>query len=143
VTFSWFHLQLFVHAQDKVWPGVIAELRRGRKESHWMWFVFPQLKGLGSSAQAQRFAIASVDEARTYLDHFVLGARLRECTTIVLDLNCKRIADAFDYPDDLKFRSCMTLFSFAAPEEAIFQRAIETYFDGQGDPRTLELLGLL
>src|SRR6059058_6299598 len=109
-----FSLQRFVDAQEGVFAEVCAELAAGRKESHWMWFVFPQLQGLGSSATARRYALASVEEARAYLAHPVLGARLRECTRLVNGTEGRTIEEIFGYPDYLKFRSCMTLFERAA-----------------------------
>jgi uncharacterized protein (DUF1810 family) len=125
-----FDLERFAEAQASVYPGVVAELKRGRKESHWMWFIFPQVSGLGMSAMAERYAISSLDEARAYLDHPVLGARLRECTDIV-NGHKNRSADAiFGYPDTLKFRSSMTLFAEAAGEER-FRRALESFFGGE------------
>jgi uncharacterized protein (DUF1810 family) len=138
-----FDLGRFVDAQAPVYARVLAELRRGRKESHWMWFIFPQVSGLGMSAMAERYAIASLDEARAYLDHALLGTRLRECTDIV-NAHKGRSAEAiFGYPDTLKFRSSMTLFAETVEGEGRFQRAIDTFFDGEEDERTMELLGRL
>src|SRR6187402_3110421 len=111
-----FHLQRFVDAQQPVYTAVLAELRAGRKRSHWMWFVFPQLTGLGHSAMAHHYAIASLDEARSYLSHPVLGARLRECSALVLALDHRSIHEIFGSPDDLKFHSSMTLFDRAEPD---------------------------
>jgi uncharacterized protein (DUF1810 family) len=135
-----FQLERFVAAQAPVYPRVLAELGRGLKESHWMWFIFPQPSGLGFSAMAQRYAIASLEEARAYLGHDLLGARLRECTDLV-NGHRDQTADAiFGYPDTLKFRSSMTLFAEAAEEEARFRGAIEIFFGGEGDEKTLEIL---
>ncbi|MBV9316537.1 MAG: DUF1810 domain-containing protein, partial [Gammaproteobacteria bacterium] len=122
---------------------VCAELAAGRKESHWMWFIFPQLRGLGSSGMAQRYALSSLDEARAYLAHPLLGERLRHCTQLVNDLEGTTAAEIFGYPDELKFRSSMTLFAHAAaaagaPEP--FVSALAKYFAGEEDPRTRELL---
>jgi uncharacterized protein (DUF1810 family) len=136
-----YDLQRFVEAQDRVYPRVVAELRAGRKTSHWMWFVFPQVAGLGSSPMAQRYAIESLDEARAYLAHPVLGTRLRECTQLVLDVKGRDIGDILGYPDDLKFRSSMTLFAAIERAPPLFDTALQQYFGGASDARTLELLG--
>jgi uncharacterized protein (DUF1810 family) len=136
-----YDLQRFVEAQDRVYPRVVAELRARRKTSHWMWFVFPQIAGLGSSSMAQRYALNSLDEASAYLAHPVLGARLRECTQLVLDVTGRDIGDIMGYPDDLKFRSSMTLFAAVDGVPALFDAALRQYFGGAPDARTLELLG--
>ena len=115
----------------------MAELRNGAKKSHWMWFVFPQIAGLGSSSMAQRYAIANLDEARAYLAHDVLGKRLRECTEILLDVEGRSAHDIFGWPDDMKFRSSMTLFARAADDAAPFTKALAKYFCGQEDEATL------
>ncbi len=133
-------LQRFVDAQTPVYERVKKELRAGRKESHWMWFVFPQIAGLGHSAMAEKYAIRSLAEAGAYLCHPLLGARLRECTQYVLDVKGRSAREIFGAPDDLKFRSSMTLFARAAPDNAPFREALETYFDGKEDPATLERL---
>lgn len=135
------HLQRFVEAQAFVYEQVGAELRAGRKRTHWMWYVFPQIAGLGASAMAQRFAIASLDEARAYLSHPVLGARLRECTRWVNAIEGRPIEQIFGYPDDLKFRSSMTLFAQATDDNAEFMGALSKYFGGEFDPLTLERIG--
>lgn len=135
-----FNLSRFVQAQSGVYEQVAAELRAGCKRSHWMWFVFPQLAGLGHSAMAQRYAIASLDEARAYLEHPVLGARLRECSALVLAVPGKTVHEIFGSPDDLKFHSSMTLFHRAAPAEAVFRDCLQSCFAGQEDRRTLALL---
>ena len=132
-----YDLERFVAAQERVYPQVCAELRRGRKMSHWMWFVFPQIRGLGHSPMAQKYAIASLAEARAYLDHPVLGARLRECTQLVVDVEGRTASEIFGPPDDVKFRSSMTLFSLAAPEDALFKTALTKYFPSGADPETL------
>jgi uncharacterized protein (DUF1810 family) len=132
-----FDLERFVQAQDGVYEQVVAELRAGRKRSHWMWFVFPQLVGLGYSAMAQRYAITSLDEARAYLRHPLLGARLRECSALVLDVADKTAHEIFGSPDDLKFHSSMTLFHRAAPDEAVFGECLRKYFAGRQDALTL------
>jgi uncharacterized protein (DUF1810 family) len=131
-------LQRFVDAQNPVYRQVCAELAAGAKTSHWMWFVFPQLKGLGRSATAEHFGIASRDEAVAYLQYPTLGARLRECTRLVLEVEGRTATQIFGSPDDLKFRSSMTLFATVA-DEPLFRRAIEKYFGGD-DPRTIAML---
>jgi uncharacterized protein (DUF1810 family) len=134
-----FDLQRFVDAQAPVYAQVRAELVEGRKTSHWMWFVFPQLTGLGSSATARHYGIASIAEARAYWAHPLLGPRLAECTALVLAAQGRSAHEIFGSPDDLKFRSCMTLFARATGEPA-FARALEQYFGGEADPRTVERL---
>lgn len=136
-----YNLERFVVAQDSVYEQALGELRAGEKRSHWMWFIFPQVAGLGSSALAQRFAIRSREEAGAYLLHPVLGRRLRECTAAVNGLSGRTLAQIFGYPDDLKFRSSMTLFAACGgPADTSFQTALDKYCDGQPDLRTLELL---
>ena len=135
-----YNLRRFVDAQAAVYERVCGELRGGRKTSHWMWFVFPQLRGLGQSAMAYEYGIASRGEAVAYLKHPVLGTRLRECTRLVNQVQGRSIEEIFAYPDDLKFRSSMTLFARAAPEEPVFQEALDKYFGGEADNRTIELL---
>lgn len=133
-----FNLERFVDAQAGVYDQALAELRAGRKRSHWMWFIFPQIAGLGQSDMARRYAIASTDEAAAYLAHPLLGPRLRTCVAAVA-AHDDRPADAiFDYPDNLKFHSSMTLFADVAPDEAVFQTCLDRFFDGAGDPATLE-----
>jgi len=132
-----FDLQRFVAAQAPVYAQVAAELAAGRKRSHWMWFVFPQLKGLGRSAMAQHYGIASLAEARAYWAHPLLGPRLAQCTGLVLAIDRRSVHEIFGSPDDLKFRSCMTLFA-QATGEPLFTRALEKYFGGEADPRTVE-----
>lgn len=136
-------LQRFVTAQATVIDDVRAELRAGRKRSHWMWFVFPQLRGLGLSATAQHYGIASLDEARAYLAHPVLGERLRECVGLMLQVPDADAHAILGSPDDLKFRSCLTLFALAAPEEPLFKQALERFYAGEPDPRTLALCGTM
>jgi uncharacterized protein (DUF1810 family) len=135
-----FNLQRFVEAQEGVYPRVLDELRRGRKASHWMWFIFPQIRGLGHSAMAQRHAISGRDEAAAYLEHPALGPRLRECTQLVNALGGGTAHAIFGSPDDLKFRSCMTLFASVAADNGIFKDALDKYFSGEPDARTLEIL---
>jgi uncharacterized protein (DUF1810 family) len=133
-------LQRFIDAQDPVYAEVLRELTAAAKRTHWMWFVFPQLRGLGRSAMALRYGIESIDEARAYLRHAVLGPRLRECTALVLRARNKSAHDIFGSPDDLKLRSCMTLFGEVAGAEPAFRQVLERFFDGQPDARTLALL---
>jgi len=130
----------FLTAQVPVYDEVLAELRAGRKSSHWIWFIFPQIAGLGRSSMAQQFAIASLDEAKAYLQHPVLGPRLKACTQLVLDVNGRSAEEIFGYPDHLKFRSCMTLFLTASTDNAIFKDALFKYFDGKPDQMTLDIL---
>jgi uncharacterized protein (DUF1810 family) len=133
-------LQRFVDAQAPVYAQVLRELQDGQKRTHWMWFVFPQIRGLGHSAMAQRYAIESLDEARAYLAHPVLGPRLNECCRLVLDADARSIGAMFPYPDDLKLRSCMTLFAHASDENAVFRDVLDRYFTGRDDAATLDLL---
>ena len=134
-----FGLNRFVEAQEGVYEQACAELRLGRKRSHWMWFVFPQIRGLGSSPMAVRYAISGVEEARAYLEHPVLGTRLRECAGIVCGVEGKTVEEIFGYPDDLKFHSSMTLFAKASEGEAgVFGETVEKYFGGEMDRGTLE-----
>jgi uncharacterized protein (DUF1810 family) len=135
-----FALHRFVEAQAPVYDRVVAELRSGRKQSHWMWFVFPQLRGLGSSPTALRFAIASIEEARAYLDHDLLGPRLRECTGLVARIDGRSAVEIFGRPDDLKLRSSMTLFARAADDNDDFVAVLDKFYGGEEDPATLERL---
>ncbi|WP_437620611.1 DUF1810 domain-containing protein [Sorangium sp. So ce1151] len=135
-----YDLQRFLDAQAPVYDRVLAELRRGEKTSHWMWFIFPQLQGLGYSAMARRYGIASKAEAEAYLRHPTLGPRLIECTRLVNHVEGRSLYDIFGSPDDLKFCSSMTLFARAAPDEGAFLTALEKYCDAEPDPRTLALL---
>ena len=133
-------LERFVEAQDRVYDEVRRELAGGRKTTHWMWFVFPQLRGLGRSATARFFGIDSAAEAAAYLQHPVLGARLRECVDLVLGVTGRAAIEIFGATDAMKFRSSMTLFATVSPGEALFQRALDRYFDGEPDPLTIALL---
>lgn len=136
-----FDLARFIDAQRGSYDQALRELTAGHKRSHWMWFIFPQLAGLGSSSMAQRYAISALAEARAYLQHSMLGERLRTCTAAVNAVSGRSAHQIFGAPDDIKFRSSMTLFAAADPGEAAFRTALERYYDGQADPRTLELLG--
>jgi uncharacterized protein (DUF1810 family) len=135
-----YHLQRFVDAQRPIFEQVRSELRSGRKTTHWMWFVFPQIKGLGHSAMADKFAISSREEAEAYAAHTVLGPRLSECTQLVNAVEGKSIRQIFGGPDDLKFRSSMTLFAQVCKDNQIFVDAINKYFGGEFDPLTLDRL---
>lgn len=135
-------LQQFVEAQDRVYESVCNELALGEKTTHWMWFIFPQLKALGRSPIAKHFGIESRDEALAYWQHPVLGQRLVECTKLVLAQRHTTAHDIFGSPDDLKFRSCMTLFAQVAPDEPVFKQALEQFFEGKLDEATLKLLSL-
>lgn len=132
-------LERFVAAQRPVYAQVLDELRAGEKRSHWMWFIFPQLRGLGHSPMAERFALASLDEARSYIRHPLVGPRLEECTALVIAA-ARPLEAIFGFPDDLKFRSSMTLFQAAASGASIFARALAACCAGRPDPRTLALL---
>ncbi|MGJ4939678.1 DUF1810 domain-containing protein [Bradyrhizobium sp. HKCCYLS1011] len=135
-----FDLDRFVAAQDPLFSQVVAELAAGHKQSHWMWFIFPQLAGLGFSAMAQRYAIGSRAEAEAYLAHPVLGPRLVECTRLVVEVSGKSIHAILGSPDDMKFRSSMTLFD-AVSDQALFAQALDKYYEGKKDQATLDILG--
>jgi uncharacterized protein (DUF1810 family) len=132
-----YNLRRFIDAQEPVYAQVCAELRQGRKTSHWMWFIFPQIRGLGSSETALYFAIADRHEATSYAAHPVLGARLRECTGLVLQVENKSVEQIFGYPDNLKFHSSMTLFTRTAEDNGAFLHALKKYFSAALDPQTL------
>jgi uncharacterized protein (DUF1810 family) len=133
-------LNRFVEAQDPVIETVLSEIRAGHKQSHWMWFVFPQRRGLGRSPMALHYGIEDLAEARAYLDHPILGPRLKECVEAVLSVSGRSLHEIFGSPDDIKFRSCMTLFSVASGSEGPYRRALDHYCGGQMDPATLEFL---
>jgi len=135
-----YDLTRYVAAQQPVFARVCAELAAGRKQTHWMWFVFPQLRGLGSSPMAERYGIGSLEEARAYLAHPLLGERLRHCTQLVNGVDGRSAEEIFGYPDYLKFRSCMTLFDNVAPDPSLFRAALVKYFGGEPDPMTLDIL---
>jgi len=135
-----YDLRRFVDAQESVYRTVVAELRAGRKRSHWIWFIFPQLRGLGRSGTAIRYGIASRDEAAAYLAHPVLGPRLRECTRLVAQVDGRSIEEIFGWPDNLKVRSSMTLFARATDDNADFQAVLEKYYGGEPDPATIDIL---
>lgn len=135
-----YDLQRFIEAQNSCFERVCSELREGHKQSHWMWFIFPQLQGLGRSPMAIRYAISSKQEAQAYLNHSILGPRLRHCTAFVLSVEGRSIQHILGTPDDLKFRSSMTLFMIAASENSLFKDALEKYFSGEPDRLTIERL---
>jgi uncharacterized protein (DUF1810 family) len=135
-----FDLSRFLAAQDPIYPGALSEIRSGRKRSHWMWFVFPQAIGLGTSHTAQHYAIRSMDEARAYLAHPTLGHRLRECTETLLRARGKSASEIFGHPDDVKLRSSMTLFASVAEEDSAFEEVLQRYFGGKPDPLTLQFI---
>lgn len=135
-----YNLKRFVEAQHDDYEDVCAELSAGSKSTHWMWFIFPQIKGLGMSATSDRFAISSLNEAKAYLQHPVLGQRLRECTQLVNLVEGRSILEIFGSPDHLKFRSCMTLFAHATVENRVFLDALRKYSGGEFDSATLGLL---
>ncbi|HSO82715.1 DUF1810 domain-containing protein [Thiocapsa sp.] len=134
-------LNRFVRAQENDYAPALAEVRSGRKRTHWMWYIFPQLDGLGFSETARRYAIRNLDEARAYLEHPVLGPRLVECAEAVLAVQSRSAREIFGTPDDLKLRSCATLFAEVSPSDSAFHRLIQVYFGGAPDGRTLTLLG--
>jgi uncharacterized protein (DUF1810 family) len=136
-----YNLERFVEAQNGAAGSISRELEAGKKRSHWMWFAFPQVHGLGHSPMAQRYAIRSLDEAKAFLKHPVLGKRLREWTRLVLDVEGRSAEQIFGYPDYLKFRSSMTLFSLAAEPGSVFHRALEKFYGGEPDRKTLQILG--
>jgi len=140
VTKDPFDLQRFVDAQESIYETVIDELTNGRKRSHWMWFVFPQLRGLGSSPTAARFGISSADEACAYLAHEVLGPRLRECSRLVAQIDGRSIEEILGWPDNLKLRSSMTLFARATEDNDDFVAVLDKFYGGVEDPATLARL---
>ena len=135
-----FDLERFVEAQHGVYAQACAELRRGRKTGHWIWFIFPQMAGLGTSAMSERYGIGSLKEAQAYLEHSILGQRLREISGIVLAIEGRTVDEIFGWPDDMKLRSSMTLFAAASGDERVFVDVLEKYFGGERDGKTLELL---
>jgi uncharacterized protein (DUF1810 family) len=134
-----YNLNRFLHAQESSYARALAEIKGGRKQSHWMWYIFPQIDGLGVSPTARQFAIKGIEEARAYLAHPVLGPRLLECAAAVVALETEPIEEIFGYPDYLKLRSSATLFGAALPPGSVFDRLIEKYYDGKPDEKTLQL----
>ena len=135
-----FNLARFLAVQDPIYADALGEIRAGHKRTHWMWFVFPQAIGLGTSPTAKHYAIRSMDEARAYLAHPTLGHRLRECTETLLRVRGKSASEIFGYPDDVKLRSSMTLFASVAEEDSVFEEVLERYFGGEPDPLTLPFI---
>lgn len=136
-----FDLNRFVDAQKGVYEQALSELRRGEKRSHWMWYIFPQIEGLGFSATSRRYSIKSAEEARSYLRHPVLGRRLVECCEAVMSVSGRSVSEIFGYPDDMKLKSSMTLFAAVAQKQELFTRVLGKYFHGERDLKTVELLG--
>jgi|SRR5579884_3786254 len=134
------NLQRFLDAQDRWFERACQELGAGQKQSHWMWFIFPQLKGLGGSAMSNLYGISGLTEAQAYLEHPILGPRLRQCTQLALNIKDRSIDEIFGDPDDLKFRSCITLFSMVAEKDSVFTEALKKYFGGKPDPLTISRL---
>lgn len=135
-----FDLTRFIAPQAHSYRDALSEIAAGRKRTHWMWYIFPQMDGLGGSGMSQRYSIKSIDEARAYLDHPLLGSRLRECAETVLRVRGRSATEIFGFPDDLKLRSCATLFASVLPQPSVFQRIIDRCYDGVPDERTLRIL---
>ncbi len=135
-----FDLKRFLDAQEENYERALSELRAGQKRSHWMWYVFPQIDGLGRSATARHYAIKSIEEAQEYLSHPVIGARLLECTETVLGIRKKTVSEIFGFPDDMKFKSSMTLFAQISESDCVFVKVIDKFFSGQQDNKTIQLL---
>lgn len=135
-----YSLSRFVEAQDRVYEQALAELHAGRKRTHWMWYIFPQLEGLGHSPTAKHYAIKNAEEACAYLNHSLLGPRLLDCTRAVLSIEGKSASEIFGFPDDLKLKSCMTLFASVAEPNSPFEQVLRKYYGGMGDEKTLHLL---
>ncbi len=134
------NINRFLSAQQDIYPHVINELQNGKKTSHWMWFIFPQIEGLGSSPTSIKYAIKNIEEAKEYLNHPILGKRLLECTNIIAQTENKTADEIFGYPDTMKLRSCLTLFNFIAPEQKVFADVLKKYFNGEEDEQTLSIL---
>jgi uncharacterized protein (DUF1810 family) len=142
MTTDTFALERFIQAQDPIYAQVVSELRRGRKRGHWIWYIFPQLRGLGMSPTSQHFGISGLEEARAYLAHPLLGERLAECVEMILSHQGVSAESILGRLDALKFRSCLTLFAAAEPSQTVFAEALERFFGGTRDPLSLELLNL-
>ena len=138
-----FDLNRFVQAQQDDYDQALAEITQGRKESHWMWYIFPQFDGLGITSTAKHYAIKSIEEARAYLAHPILGARLRECSQALLQLEDRSAEEIFGFPDVLKLRSCATLFAQVSEPASLFHRLLDKYYNGEADTKTLRLLGII
>ena len=139
---STFDLSRFVQAQKQSYPAALAEIRAGRKRSHWMWYIFPQLRGLGMSSTSLYYGVRGLEEARAILEDAFLGHNLREISAALLDLDTNNASEVFGWPDDMKLRSSMTLFALVSEENSVFHRVLEKYFDGRMDPLTLERVGI-
>ncbi len=137
-----YNLSRFLEAQEGVYEHALSEIRTGRKRSHWMWFIFPQFEGLGSSETAKRYALRSIGEAEAYLRHPILGPRLLECAQATLDVDGRSASEIFGFPDVMKLRSCATLFVMVSPAGSVFERLLDKFFDGVPDDKTVQLLGL-
>jgi uncharacterized protein (DUF1810 family) len=137
-----YELDCFVQAQERDYSQALNEIRGGRKRSHWIWYIFPQFEGLGSSSMSRRYAIKSIDEAEAYLSHPVLGPRLVECCEAALQIEGKSAYEIFGSPDDMKLRSCATLFACISPAGSVFHRLLDKYFEGKQDDKTLDLLDI-
>lgn len=137
-----YQLSRFVLAQQGDFEQALAEIRSGKKRTHWMWYIFPQIDGLGFSSTAKHYAIKSIDEAKAYLHHPVLGPRLLECAEAVVGIEGRSATEIFGSPDDLKLRSCATLFACVSPPESVFERLLDKYYQGERDQKTLRLLGI-
>lgn len=138
-----FDLNRFVVAQENVYQTVISELNTGNKQSHWMWFIFPQIDGLGTSTTARFYSIKNIDEASAYLNHPIVGKRLLECSAILLTINDKSADDILGFPDYVKLQSCMTLFSITFPQEKIFKEVLGKYYKDQMDEKTIKIIEML
>ncbi|MFP4008943.1 MAG: DUF1810 domain-containing protein [Spirulinaceae cyanobacterium] len=137
-----YNLRRFLEAQAVNYDDALAELKAGEKRSHWMWYIFPQYKGLGMSRMSQKYAIRSLDEARAYLEHPILGDRLLECSETVLSIDDCSAYDIFGSPDDLKLHSCATLFAVVSPPDSLFMQILDRFYNGEKDRQTLDLLGI-
>ena len=133
-------LSIFLEAQQNIYPQVVKELESGKKTTHWMWFIFPQIDGLGHSSKAKYYSIKTIEEAKEYLMHPILGKRLLECTNIIAEIENKTADEIFGYIDTIKLRSCITLFKFIAPEQKVFNDILKKYFNGEQDEQTLSIL---
>jgi uncharacterized protein (DUF1810 family) len=137
---SKYNLNRFIDAQKYIYEQVISELSNGNKQTHWMWFIFPQINGLGRSSIAELYSIKNKEEAIAYLENPILGKKIRECTEIILNINGKTASQIFGFPDDMKLKSSMTLFAYISDSHSIFHRVLDKYFDGKEDKKTLDLL---
>jgi uncharacterized protein (DUF1810 family) len=133
-------LSRFLSAQQSIYPQVVKELQAGKKTSHWMWFIFPQINGLAQSSTAKHYSIKNIKEAKEFIEHPVLGKRLLECANILININNKTADDIFGYPDNLKLKSCITLFNYIASNQKVFAEVLQKYFAGDHDEKTLSIL---